>query len=264
MGARPDQDRAEASVAVFRLPVTGVAVAVRQPDGADDVALLEAEPGGADLALVARVAAAADGSPLDCSALPVPDLEALVLVLRQIVLGDRVRAEVACPACGARADVSFGIAEYLTHHRPRPGRGVAAADAPGWLTLPGSAIRFRLPTVADQGAAAATARPTRELVRRCLGDDVSGRVRRRVEAAMETLAPPLSRSLAAACPECGMCFAVYFDVRSFVVRELVDQAAFVYEDVHVLAARYHWSEASILAMPRRRRLRYAELASGAS
>jgi hypothetical protein len=33
----------------------------------------------------------------------------------------------------------------------------------------------------------------------------------------------------------------------------------LYEEVHVLATHYHWSESDILALPRRKRLRYLDL-----
>ena len=49
------------------------------------------------------------------------------------------------------------------------------------------------------------------------------------------------------------------DPRQFTLRELRDQAVFIYEDTHLLAEHYHWPEAEILALPRERRLRYAQM-----
>ena len=52
----------------------------------------------------------------------------------------------------------------------------------------------------------------------------------------------------------------FFSACTHVQRELAHEAAFLYQDVHLLATRYHWSEDKILALPRARRLQYAELA----
>ena len=50
----------------------------------------------------------------------------------------------------------------------------------------------------------------------------------------------------------------YFDVQQFVLRELRDHAASVYEDVHLLAFHYKWTEEDILRLPRSRRAHYTE------
>ena len=81
-----------------------------------------------------------------------------------------------------------------------------------------------------------------------------------VEAAMEALAPSLLSELEGRCPECGASVACDFDPLQYTLRELRDQAAFVYQDVLAIAGHTHWSEAEILALPAVRRARYAELA----
>ena len=77
---------------------------------------------------------------------------------------------------------------------------------------------------------------------------------------MEWLAPPLSGEINGQCPECGARVSFWFDVQSYVQRELYFDAEFLYEDVHQLATRYHWSEEKILSLPRQRRMQYVELA----
>jgi hypothetical protein len=76
---------------------------------------------------------------------------------------------------------------------------------------------------------------------------------------MEALAPSLSDTLQGQCPECGMTVDVYFDIQQFVLRELANQASSIYEDVHLLAKYYHWTQAEILSLPHSRRTRYTEL-----
>jgi hypothetical protein len=65
--------------------------------------------------------------------------------------------------------------------------------------------------------------------------------------------------LQGACPDCGRDFEFRFDPREFALRELREQAAFIYEDVHLIAQHYGWSEPEILSLPHNRRVRYAEL-----
>jgi len=76
---------------------------------------------------------------------------------------------------------------------------------------------------------------------------------------MEAIAPAFSRSMVGRCPECNQAFDFHFDVFSFVLRELRNHAASIYQDVHLLALHYKWPERQILKMPRSRRLQYVEM-----
>ncbi len=75
---------------------------------------------------------------------------------------------------------------------------------------------------------------------------------------MAAMAPEVSRPLLGACPECSAVVPAFFHVPTFVVAELRRATATVYDEVHLIASTYHWSEARILAMPRQRRQQYAE------
>jgi hypothetical protein len=252
-------------MAKVRLPISGIDVMLREPVGAEDILLLEAPAFDTAFALelVARLAFLANGQTVEWSNLCVTDLDALLLLLRQMLLGNLIRTDIICPAadCGARIDVAFRIGEYLAHHRPRTARGVEAADEPGWFRLRNTPVSFRLPTAADQVAVAQALKPARELIQRCIRPtNIPVRLLRRIETAMEALAPGLSQNLQGHCPHCEMSVDMYFDVQQFVLSELRNQAALIYGDVHVLALHYHWSQAEILALPRGRRARYAEMA----
>ncbi len=265
MGARQDAGGAAAEIAVARLPVLGRAVALRAPTGAEDLLLAEAPAGapGLALALVSRLARPCEGPAIDWAGLAVPDLDALLLRLRQALAGDRIRTDVPCPApgCGRRFDLSFAVSDYLAHHRPGRPRHVTAAEEAGWYCLAGTAARFRLPTAGDQAEVAGRPDAEAELRRRCLRPaGLPRRLARRAEAAMEVLAPSLSSELSARCPECGADVEVAFDAQLFTLEELRQQSAFVYEEVSLLAQAHHWAEADILALPRPRRQRYAALA----
>ena len=248
---------------MFRLPVSGLEVVLRQPAGVEDLLLLETPGYDTDLALalVTRLASRSDGTPTEWGTLTVTDLDALLLRLRQLVFGDVIRADVLCTVkdCGARIDVSFRITDYLAHHTPHAPRGVEAAPEAGWFRVQGQEIMFRLPSGLDQAAVAGMEQPERELIRRCVRPaELPARWLRRVERAMEALAPSLSHALQGSCPQCRTKADIYFEVQRFVLQELRDQAAFLYEDVHLLARHYHWAEEKILALPRYRRVQYAD------
>jgi hypothetical protein len=252
---------------VLRLPVAGIAVQMQLPSGADDIALLEAGTPGVEAAvtLLENIVRRYDGVPLDWPALAMTDIDVLLLSLRQRVIGDRLSAEVACAAdtCRERVDIVFSIADYVEHHRPRPQARVAAVDET-WFRLDGLEVEFRVPSVADQLAIASEERSEQALARRCIRPpEASSRARRRVETAMEALAPSLASELTGSCPLCGAVLSAWFDPLQYVLRELQEQAAFVYDDVCAIARLTHWSEADILALPAVRRARYAELAQPA-
>jgi hypothetical protein len=242
--------------------------------------MAEAAPGDVGLALVIakRLVRASDGVDLDWDLIPVTDLDAIVLRLRQLLIGDRVVTDVRCrnQDCGSRIDFEFRISAYVAHHYPKSERlplrkwSVEPVDAePGWYRLSRVAADstetmlalFRLPSGIDQLAVAGLPDAAEALARRCIRPaDLPRRWRRRVEAAMEKIAPSLSADVQGQCPQCGGRIRVRFDARQYCLEELRNLAAFVYEDVDALAQRYHWSEDAILAMPNARRASYAELA----
>ncbi len=245
------------------LPVSRREVVVYPPTGSEDLLLVES-PGTSTelaLALVSRLVAPLEGDMDGWAALPVPDLEVLLLLIRQTVFGDQVRAETRCEVstCGAAIDVNFSIDGYLAHHRPRQPRNVAADAEAGWYRLRGSEARFRLPLVADRLAVHGATHPARELARRCMQPaGLTAVMRRRIVKAMAALAPSLSHEVEGRCPECGTPLLLYLDVQEFTLAELRDQARHVLDDIHLLARAYHWPESEILALPRVRRMYYAE------
>lgn len=249
-----------------RLPVSGIEVHLRQFAGREDLLLAEASALGMSLAMaiLESVASCPDEFDLDWPALPATDIDTALLHIRRSLFGDLISADVTCPAqgCGKRIDVRFSIAEFLTYRKPRRARGVEAAepDQPGWYRLSGTSVMFRPPTGGDIVAAAAENKAEQGLVHRCVRPGgLRAPVLRRVMRALEVMAPSLADELQGECAECGAVVDIYFDARSFTLRELRDQATFVYGDIHMLAHYYHWAEADILALSRDRRIRYVEM-----
>ncbi len=247
---------------MFSLPVSSVAIDVRLPAGTDELALLETHTADPALAamLLARLGTCEE--PIDWTALPVPDVEAALLRIRQIAIGDLVRTDVRCVSvdCRARVDVAFRISEYLAYSEMRTPRYVEPADEPGWFRLRGTETSFRIPAVADQIAITGLKSPELELERRCVRPPHAPRATvSKAQKAMEAMAPCFSRPLRGVCPECQAEMSIYFDVYCFVLRELRGRAEVVYREVHLIAERYHWPESRILGMPGTRRRQYAEM-----
>jgi len=250
-------------MSTYRLPVSGFEATVLEPTGREDLLLQEAA--GFEMRLVFslfdRLIQLPQDAPRNWGEFTITDVETLLLLIRREGLGERIRAETECTAagCNARVDVSFDITEYLGSVKPRVPRGVAKIEGEcGYRLLDGD-VKFRLLNGADLAALERRAASERALVQSCiLPPSVPSSVRRRIERAMHVLAPRLSRVMSGQCPECNAQMIFHFDVMRFVLREIRDHAATIFEDVHLLAVYYKWPEENILALPRSRRLRYGE------
>jgi hypothetical protein len=254
----------------FVAPVSGMAVALREPTGAEDLLLAEYRNDDAHLVLrLVESLAEAENDP-DWGEQAVFDIDTLVLRLRQAVMGDRVATHVACTGCAGPVELSFGIETYLAHHRPHDGLlkkrswGASAPDGTGWGRLTGfegAQPRFRLPTLNDQIAVASASDRPGALAHRCIEPyPLPAKLAARVETALGAYAPPLAGPVHGQCPDCGAAIEARFEARRYCLQELRYRAQYVYDDVDTLAERYHWSERTILAMPFARRAQYAERA----
>lgn len=242
-----------------RLPVSGMAIRLREPDGHD--ALMLARPGlsGLDLAVAVldRLAPPEDGGLWDD--LPRADVDPACLAIRQAMVGERIVAEIGCTKCGGKGDMTFAVGPYLAAHRPRLPRGVRAGEG-RWLHCDGA--RFRAPTVGEVraaaragGALAAQAQALEDVS--IEADDAAGQ--RRARRALAAAAPMLPGPVTGACPQCRAAIDAWFDPAAFVLAELAQAMAGVFEEVDQIAARYGWPEAAILDLPGWRRQRYAAL-----
>ena len=246
------------------LPVSGVVLAVREPTGEDELFVAETAlaPVPALVELARRVGTTVAGGPLDWTSLPATDLDAAALVIRRSWIGDAIRTDAMCPGpgCRERIDVSFGIGDYIEHHRPRRPRGVTEAPDGGWFTLTGATVRFRIPTVADLLAAASGDRPAEALSGRCVdAPEISRALARRLDRALSTLAPSFADLLGGSCPACGREVTMRFDPLAYTLTELRNAFSGIHLETHALASVYGWPEEAILALPRGRRRRYASI-----
>ncbi|MDQ0464410.1 hypothetical protein QO010_002191 [Caulobacter ginsengisoli] len=244
----------------MHLPVDGRTVRLRPLAGADELAIAEAQGSPLETALVLlqRLASPADDGADDWSALSVTDFELLLLAFRRGLFGDLVRSDFFCPqdGCGERVEIEFSLADFVAGVTPGRPRGVSDdPDRPGWRRLGEAA--FRPPAVRDQVMAQAGGGADL-LARRCIEPpNPPARLKLRCVSAMEAIAPEVSQTLEGVCPGCGAPVRAVFHVPAFVVAEVQRAFGRITEEVDLIARAYHWSEAEILSLPRRRRQDYA-------
>ena len=240
----------------MELPLSGLDIAFREPDGQDEALIAELPPGmpmATGIVLLERLARVNRDEPLRPAQLALSDFEAALVGLRCHLSGPEATSEPYCAACGERVELNFSFEALAESSRPRPAPGVVPQSDGGSL----DGIRFRLPTAADARACEGRADAENLLWAACVGERPEARLRRRIERAMSRLAPLLSRVVAVPCAACGAVMRALIHVPTYVVEEISWAARSIFEDVHLLATAYGWREPEILALPRARRRRYA-------
>lgn len=242
------------------LPVCGKAFGLKTPDGSSELFALETA--GYDVAVALGLLATltslddAFASKASLAALCITDFEYLVLSLRRAWRGPRIVLGVDCGRCRASSEFTLDIDELLRGTIPKAAPGVHPdPDRQGWFTLDEGA--FRLPAVGDQIKIAECARPGRALAQLCLDEAARRRpLRRRIERAMECMAPEISRVIRGLCPVCEHPIEAYFPVAPTVMAEMRHGAASLHDDVDLIARVYHWPQGEILSLPHERRRAY--------
>src|SRR5580698_8061135 len=114
----------------MQLPVSGLEVSFRLPDGRDDLTLLESRGASLERSLVALTRLARFNSAHQESeskttwlSLTVTDFEIALLGLRRFLFGDTVSCIAGCN-CGTRMEVEFSITNLVENVLPRIPREV--------------------------------------------------------------------------------------------------------------------------------------------
>ena len=147
----------------MELPVSGVGVQFRVPDGNDDLAILEAAGGPVEQALTilprlahlgrhnGAEAESVRGGRTQWKDLTVTDFETALLGLRRYLFGDRAGCIVraASHKCGVPMELQFSISSFLAEVKPAIPRRVEESHGhEGWFKFTGhneEQARFRLP-----------------------------------------------------------------------------------------------------------------------
>jgi hypothetical protein len=188
----------------------------------------------------------------------------LLLELRGALFGHELACTTACPQCGERCEWECALAAL--HAAPASASGVSTLDVRDgpWHA------RIRLVTAADLAAVADCGDETaavRGLLERCVlavtrhgeAAHVSQLPESMIGAISATMAgadPQAASVIALSCPACAHRWDAAFDVGAYLWTELDTWAQHTLSDVHVLASRYGWNEAEILALSAARRARY--------
>jgi len=236
--------------------------AFRPVDGHLELALATAAGTGQDLpglvseALHAALAQLGSQAPdrQQVDALSVGDRQFLMSRLAGHLGLAQAWLSAVCSHCRSQFDFSL---DYSILPAKPAARGYPFAEA----KLTTGTVQLRVPTGADQRAIlhlADEVQARQELAQRCIvgqpvaltEDDIV-----LIEAALEELAPELSTSVSAPCPECAT--DNYLEIDPYYCLGRVGNELFL--EVHKLAAFYHWSEADILNLPRWRRKKYLGL-----
>jgi predicted RNA-binding Zn-ribbon protein involved in translation (DUF1610 family) len=213
----------------------------------DDARLLDAcdaaaAAGPAPVAASAALLAAAIGE--DVGGWSLARRDAALLELHRARFGERLAALAACPACGARLEVSLETAALRPDETAEP--------------LRDGDFEFRPPTVDDVlGAAAAESREAarRELASRCLLSPGEGDA---ADSLGRALASVESR-VALTCPDCGCSWEAPLDVAAFLLAAARAEADGVLAEIDALARGYGWTECEVLALAPARRRAYLRL-----
>jgi hypothetical protein len=207
-------------------------------------------------------------------ALTMGDREALLLHLRRLSWGDQLRCLLTCPVpeCQEPLEVDANVADLLLAPY-----GECVPEHELSFTLPGGGttlVRFRLPTGADQEAAAVVARTDVAaaadlLLRRCVrsatcsdgkpADTLADSLAGQLSARMAELDSQAEITLQLACPVCGAPFSAIFDTASYLMQEIEGRMRHLYREVHLLAYHYHWSATEIIGMSSVTRGRFLRL-----
>ncbi len=211
----------------------------------------------------------------DVYSLTVGDRDALLLLLRRLIYGDKIQSVLTCPivSCVKKMDLELTIGDILVPPNQNAREVYERAISENGTTYN---VKFRLPTGADQVEAAKLAfhdpdAASNLMLLRCIQEvkreDAKIRIKNNppkvvaeaLPKIMTELDPQAEILLDMTCPSCNQSFTANFDIGDYLFRELINHSQQLYHEVHVLALHYHWNERDILNMPRAKRQIYLNL-----
>lgn len=232
----------------------------------DDLALDFSRPAGPHLIteILACCTERPDGQALDPQLfwdLAVGKRIECLLILASLEEEGQFSLPLRCPnpSCSERMEVDLSIEELLEAGQERE------EEERFFVQHGGERLALRRPTGADQlewlrqpypDKGAAVRAMVRTLTVEGVQVDLTQEWIDRIEEALDRQDPLLQLSLSVACPHCGELRPHDLAPAEFAVRVLKEAQARLIEAVHLLATRYHWSEAEIFSIPLWRRSQY--------
>jgi hypothetical protein len=224
---------------------------LRRLDGAAEAAI---EPRQPDMAtrLLERLLVGAAGEAVDVAALPLAIHDRLLSCIYVAEFGETVSCRAACSACSSPFEFRFALPELLAA-QDRDAAGVGRLAEDGCWAAPGG-TRLRPPTLNDARTGAGA-----DLIAAISSPRAAAEETAALAGFLERASPLLSLDIDTACPDCGAAQAVWFDLARFLVQALAGERPFLIRETHLVAARYGWSHAEIMALPREDRRAFAAL-----
>ena len=186
--------------------------------------------------------------------LPLGDVTAALLSLREAQFGTRIDCHFDCPACGQRLELVL-----RTHELMQPAANATATIAVAGLELRALTLRDLAAVAHEHDAARAACM----LLQRCTlrGDTqaLDAAALREVEDGLEALDPSADLAFSVHCAACGEEGTAQLDAGVLLWDEIDAHARALLAEVHALAAAYGWSESEILALSPARRAAYLSL-----
>jgi T4 bacteriophage base plate protein len=205
------------------------------------------------------------------SHLSIGQRDALLLHLRQQMLGDDMESFANCPHCGESVEFTLKATELRVMEL------VIAPLASQTLTVADYDLMFTLPSSQDLAAVVGCENllaAQSVLTQRCIQqisregvaifpesvpEEVWQQLTQQMAQQMAAIDPQAEILLDLNCPACHLNWQVLFDIVAFFWTELGVQAKQIMQEVHTLARSYGWREGDILAMSPTRRQYYLGL-----
>ena len=187
-------------------------------------------------------------------------IAALLSLLRASDGHESRTVTLRCPGCDETFEIELSH-QAIAALQPAPADVKVPRDGAAPLTL-------RLPTGDDLRAwRTQEAAPRDEtfqsmLARLCVGAVPQPGDERAAAEALALADPLVSFTVECACPTCGAQASPEVDLEGLALRHLAARQRSLLHEVHVLASRYGWTEAEILAIAPARRAKYLDLIEG--
>lgn len=193
--------------------------------------------------------------------------DALLLQVREHILGRQLAGFSECPQCDEKLEFNFNMKDVRFPINQKD------MDIFQKISIHGFDLQFRLPNSHDLARIVSCQEISKargELVRACLSkamrdgkemgaDDLPQPV---IDGSIQLMAewdPQADVQLDLSCPSCGHHWQNLFDIVSFLWQEICVLAKRLLLEVNVLAQAYGWQEADILSMTPARRKIYLDM-----
>jgi len=218
--------------------------------GKDEAGFVPGADAETALALLRTLALDAQGAGVSLDTLTVTEADRLLLRLYLDVYGDSADCRVSCRSCGESSEFALSLTAIA---REQDEAAPPLRPHETHWRLSGGA-RVRPPTLADLVNTGGDG-----LLSLVVEGDAD---RSQVEDWLEKAAPVMAFDVAAPCPHCRADNETRFGLAAFLAARLAAERPFLVRETHLIASRYGWSHAEIMALSRVDRRAYATLIEG--